>query len=76
MAFDPAKTDIHMQGVLVCRGGLAAPFSEAELKSKLDAAECEIRFAIRGKGKGSRPLLDLRPHRRLHPHQRQLPDLI
>ena len=47
-----AKTDIHMQGVAVCRGGLAAPFSEQELKTKLDAAECEIRVAIRGKGKG------------------------
>jgi glutamate N-acetyltransferase/amino-acid N-acetyltransferase len=50
--FDPAKTDIHMQGVAVCKGGLAAPFSETELKSKLDAPECEIRVAVRGKGKG------------------------
>ena len=40
VAFDPAKIDIWMQGVLVCRGGLAAPFSEAELKEKLDAPEC------------------------------------
>ena len=52
VAFDPAKTDIHMQGVAVCKGGLAAPFSEQELKTKLDAADCEIRVAIRGKGKG------------------------
>src|SRR5262249_24436991 len=37
VAFDPAKTDVHMQGVAVCKGGLAAPFSEAELKAKLDA---------------------------------------
>ena len=37
----------------MCQGGLAAPFSEAELKSKLDAPECQIRFAIRGRGKGS-----------------------
>ncbi|MEO8596743.1 MAG: bifunctional glutamate N-acetyltransferase/amino-acid acetyltransferase ArgJ [Candidatus Solibacter sp.] len=50
--FDPAKTDIHMQGVAVCKGGLAAPFSEQELKQKLDGAECEIRLAIGGKGKG------------------------
>ena len=41
-----------MQGVAVCKGGLAAPFSEQELKTKLDAADCEIRVAIRGKGKG------------------------
>jgi glutamate N-acetyltransferase/amino-acid N-acetyltransferase len=53
VAFDPAKTDVRMQGVLVCRGGLAAPFSEPELKRKLDAPECEIRVTVRGKGKGS-----------------------
>jgi len=53
VAFDPLKTDIHLQGVLVCRGGLAAPFSEPELKTKLDAAECEIRVTVRSKGKGS-----------------------
>jgi glutamate N-acetyltransferase/amino-acid N-acetyltransferase len=52
VAFDVAKTDIHMQGVAVCQGGLAAPFSEEELKTKLDARDCEIRLAIRGKGKG------------------------
>jgi glutamate N-acetyltransferase/amino-acid N-acetyltransferase len=52
VAFDPSKTDIHMQGVAVCRGGLAAPFSEQELKTKLDAADCEIRLTIGGKGKG------------------------
>ena len=53
VAFDPAKTDIHMQGVAVCRGGVAAPFSEPELKRKLDAVECEIRVTVRGQGKGS-----------------------
>jgi glutamate N-acetyltransferase/amino-acid N-acetyltransferase len=53
VAFDPSRTDIHMQGVLVCRGGLAAPFSESELKQKLDARDCEIRVTVRGKGKGS-----------------------
>ena len=53
VVFDPAKTDIRMQQVLVCRGGLAADFSEAELKQKLDAAECEILVTVRGKGKGA-----------------------
>jgi glutamate N-acetyltransferase/amino-acid N-acetyltransferase len=53
VAFDPSKTDVYMQGVLVCRGGLAAPFSEPELKRKLDAPECEIRVTVRGKGKGT-----------------------
>jgi len=53
VAFDPLKTDIHMQGLAVCRGGLAAPFSETELTQKLNAPDCEIRFTIRGKGKGA-----------------------
>jgi glutamate N-acetyltransferase/amino-acid N-acetyltransferase len=50
--FDPSKADVWMQGVQVCRGGLAAPFSEDDLKGKLDAPECEIRIAFRGNGKG------------------------
>jgi glutamate N-acetyltransferase / amino-acid N-acetyltransferase len=52
VAFDPRRTDVSLQGVLVCRGGVAAPFAEAELKQKLDAAECEIGMTIRGRGKG------------------------
>ncbi|MDQ6665738.1 MAG: bifunctional glutamate N-acetyltransferase/amino-acid acetyltransferase ArgJ [Acidobacteriota bacterium] len=51
--FDAAKVDIHLQGTVVCLGGLAAPYSEPELKEKLDAQDCEIRFEIRGNGKGS-----------------------
>ena len=50
--FDPAKTDVKMQGVAVCRNGLAAPFSEADLKTKLDAKECDVRLQIKGAGKG------------------------
>lgn len=53
VAFDPSKTDISMQGVVVCRGGVAAPFSEPDLKAKLDAPDCEIRVTIRGKGRGA-----------------------
>ena len=53
VVFDPAKADVLMQGVPVCRGGLAASFSEEELKKKLDQPECAIRLVIRGKGKGS-----------------------
>jgi len=44
--------DLHITGVAVCKGGLAAPFSEQELKKKLDDKECEIRLGIRGNGKG------------------------
>ena len=49
---DPSKVDIDLQGMPVCRAGLAAEFSEADLKKKLDEAECLIRFAIQGKGRG------------------------
>ena len=52
VAFDPGRTDIYLQGVLVCKQGLAAPFSEEELKARMDAPECEIRVNVRGKGKG------------------------
>ena len=50
--FDPADVDIFMQDVQVCRGGIAAPFSEAELTEKLRQPEISIRFAIRGKNRG------------------------
>ncbi len=52
-AFDPRKADIDMQGVPVCRGGLATDFAEDELKAKLDGRECHIRFSLRGsRGRG------------------------
>jgi len=50
--FDPAKVDIVMQGTTVCRSGLAAPFSESDLKSRLDLPECSVELTIRGKGQG------------------------
>jgi glutamate N-acetyltransferase/amino-acid N-acetyltransferase len=50
---DPDKVDIDLQGAAVCRGGLAADFSETELKKKLDEAECLIRVVLKGRGKGS-----------------------
>jgi glutamate N-acetyltransferase / amino-acid N-acetyltransferase len=50
--FDPAKVQITLQGVTVCKNGLAAPFDEQELKTKLDAPDCQINFQIRGSGRG------------------------
>jgi glutamate N-acetyltransferase/amino-acid N-acetyltransferase len=50
--FDPFAVEIEIQGVSVCRNGVAADFSEAELKKKLDAPECLIRFNLSGRGKG------------------------
>ncbi|HEY7333261.1 MAG TPA: bifunctional glutamate N-acetyltransferase/amino-acid acetyltransferase ArgJ [Bryobacteraceae bacterium] len=52
VAFDPRLADIDMQGVAVCRGGVAADFAEDELKRKLDGPECLISFTIRGRGRG------------------------
>jgi glutamate N-acetyltransferase/amino-acid N-acetyltransferase len=51
--FDPNKVDIYMQGIPVCQSGVAADFSEDELKEKLDSYECLIKFVIQGKGRGS-----------------------
>jgi glutamate N-acetyltransferase / amino-acid N-acetyltransferase len=52
VTFDPRKADIDMQGVPVCRGGLAADFNEDQLKIKLGERDCFIRFAIRRSGSG------------------------
>jgi glutamate N-acetyltransferase/amino-acid N-acetyltransferase len=51
-AFDPVKVSIKLQGVLVCRNGLAADFSEASLKKLLDQPNTVISLSIAGKGKG------------------------
>ena len=52
VAFDARRVAIDFQGVAVCRAGVAAEFSEDELKHKLDQPECAIRFAIGGSGRG------------------------
>ena len=52
VAFDPRAVDIAVQGVDVCRAGLAADFSEDDVKKKMDQPECAIRFSIRGRGRG------------------------
>lgn len=52
VGFEPSQVDILLQGVPVCRGGVAAEFSERELKAKLDSSDCIIRFILRGKGRG------------------------
>ncbi len=52
-AFDPSKTDIWLQGVKVCRQGLAAEYDEAALSKKLDAAECAIHVRLGEKGPGA-----------------------
>ncbi|MGA3189715.1 MAG: bifunctional glutamate N-acetyltransferase/amino-acid acetyltransferase ArgJ [Bryobacteraceae bacterium] len=52
IAFDPRRVDIDFQGVAVCRGGVAAEFSEDELKARLDEPECSVRFIIKGRGRG------------------------
>jgi glutamate N-acetyltransferase/amino-acid N-acetyltransferase len=52
VAFEPRDTDIYLQGVQVCRKGLAADYDETELKRKLDQAEVEIRIALDARGKG------------------------
>jgi glutamate N-acetyltransferase / amino-acid N-acetyltransferase len=52
VVFDPRKVDIYLQGVRVCRNGVAAPFSERDVKQKMEGQECVIRFVIQGNGPG------------------------
>ena len=51
--FDPAKTDVWLQGVRVCRKGLAAEYDEAALSKKLDLPNCAIRLQLGEKGPGA-----------------------
>jgi glutamate N-acetyltransferase/amino-acid N-acetyltransferase len=51
--FDPSKTDIWLQGVRVCRRGLAANYDEPALSKLLDAPECSIRVRLGEKGPGT-----------------------
>lgn len=53
VSLDPSKVEIDLQGVPVCRAGLAADFSEPDLKKKLDETECLIRVVIQGRGRGA-----------------------
>lgn len=52
VSFDPAALDIYLQGVPVCRKGLAADLDENALKRKLDESEIEIRIVLEGRGGG------------------------
>jgi glutamate N-acetyltransferase/amino-acid N-acetyltransferase len=51
--FDPATIDITLQDLKVCRGGLAAPFDEGEMRLRLEDTDISVVFRISGKGKGS-----------------------
>ncbi len=75
VAFDPRKVDIDMQSIPVCRRGLAAEFSEDELKTQARPARLFHPLRHSRHRPRTRALLDLRLHQRVHQHQRQLPDL-
>jgi glutamate N-acetyltransferase / amino-acid N-acetyltransferase len=51
VAFDPAETSVWLQGVRVCRNGLAARYHEESLAAKLKADEVSIRIQV-GAGSG------------------------
>jgi glutamate N-acetyltransferase/amino-acid N-acetyltransferase len=53
VAFDANKADVYLQNIPVCLGGVAADFSEQDLKTILDATDCSIRVVFRGRGKGT-----------------------
>ena len=51
-SFEPQAVDIWLQGVKVCRKGLAAQFDEEALGKKLHEREINMRFQISGEGTG------------------------
>ncbi len=51
-SFEPEAVDIWLQGVKVCRKGLAAQFDEDALGKKLHGREINLRFQIAGGGTG------------------------
>ena len=51
-SFDPSKVDIHVQDMLVCRGGLAVDMDENAIKRKLDEHKVSIRLEVKRGGKG------------------------
>jgi glutamate N-acetyltransferase/amino-acid N-acetyltransferase len=53
VSFQPAKVNIDLQDVSVCRGGLAVDMDEAALKAKLDGPQVTIRLLLHGGGKGA-----------------------
>lgn len=52
VAFEPSRVDIRLQGVRVCRKGLAAAFDEDAMKRRLDEREVRIELSIAGGGEG------------------------
>ena len=50
--FDPSKIDIHLNGHLICRRGVRADFSEADVQPTMELDESSLKFRIRGAGKG------------------------
>lgn len=52
VVFDPADVDIFLQGVQVCRRGLAMDFDEAALKQKLNGREVLAQLTLNAKGNG------------------------
>ena len=47
-----ASTDVYLQGIRVCKNGLAANYNEPALIKKLDEPEVSIRLVIHGNGSG------------------------
>lgn len=52
VVFDPGVTDVYLQGVRVCKNGLAANYNEPALIEKLNESEVTVRVVIHGEGTG------------------------
>ena len=66
VAFDPAKVDVRMQDVLVCRGGLGCAIFGRRAQEEARSRRVQHPIPDPGQRQGPRAILDLRFHRRLH----------
>ena len=69
--FDPHEVDIHIAGMALCRRGIEVPFDESVAHRRMFAkVRADSSRSLRRPRVSAN--LDLRFHRRLRPHQRQL----
>ena len=74
--FDPSLIEITLQDVKVCRNGLAVALRRRRYEAASRRYGCLRCLPDCRKREGKRDVLDVRPHRRLHPYQCELPHLV
>ena len=76
VAFEEADLSLWLNGIPLYREGAPLPFDDAEVSNHLKTGAPRYPHPPRPRPRiGRRPVLDVRPHRRVRPAQRRLHDL-